>query len=536
MNKFNVGTRLTIGFSCICLLLFVAIATAIICLSDLGAGTQRIVNENVPRIAASNALRSEVDSIAISLRNMMLNADAKDRAQQTAVIENARTNIERLSGELSRITLAEQDRQILKTVIERGEAYQRGQTQLREIIAKGTEDEAKTYLSTQLRPVLLKYKEALKAQISAQEQQINDVGKEAVSSYFHSRNTLLGLGAAAIMLAIGIGFLIRRGLLTQLGGEPSVAAAIANAIANGDLAVKAVVKPHDKSSMMFAIESMRVQLSNLVGQVRVSSEKIKNGSLESAAGNQELASRTEQQASALEETAASLEQLTATVATNAQNAVVANELAVSASMVAKKGGIAVERVVETMASINEAARNISEIISVVDGIAFQTNILALNAAVEAARAGEEGRGFAVVAGEVRTLAQRSHAAAKEIKSLIETAVQRTNEGATFVAETGTTMEEIISSVGRVTQTLGEITTASAEQASGISQINAAVVQMDNVTQQNAALVEEAAAASQALEMLASDLSKTVSVFKLDNSAQSNSSKAAKRVPLYAALA
>lgn len=520
MNNLNVGTRLAIGFSCICILLFVAIATAILCLSDLGAGTQRIVANNVPRIAASNTLLSQVDTIAVSLRNMMLNTDAQDRSRQKAIISDARAHIGRLNAQLKEMNFSESDRRILTTVIERGEAYQLGQIQLLELIEHSGEDEAKVYLSTRLRPVRLKYKEALTAQIASQERQIIEVGDSAIVSYFQSRNLLLGLGVFALILAVGIGFLISRGLLSQLGGEPTVAADIANAIAGGDLSVKAVIGPTDKSSMMFAMETMRVQLSSLVAQVRTTSEQIKTGSLESAAGNQELASRTEQQASALEETAASLEQLTATVATNALNASDANELAISASAFATEGGVVVEHVARTMTSISESAKNIFEIISVIDSIAFQTNILALNAAVEAARAGEQGRGFAVVASEVRTLAQRSATAAKEIKSLIETAVERTSEGSKLASQTAATMQKIISSVGRVTQTLGEISSASAEQSSGISQINAAVIQMDNVTQQNAALVEEAAAAAKSLEFLAEELTETVSVFKLDKDATS----------------
>jgi methyl-accepting chemotaxis protein len=514
MDKLNVATRLTIGFSGVCVLLVLAIATAILRLSDLGAGTEKIVMDNVPKIAASNALRAEVDTIAVSLRNMMLNADAQDRSRQKKIISDARANIVRLNSQLNDAKLSDHDNTILGTVIENGNAYQSGQGQLIALIESGNETDARIYLSTQLRPVLVQYKQALTTLIDSQERQINEVGAAAVVSYLHSRNLLLGLGALASILAAGTGILITRGLLGQLGGEPAIAAEIARAIASGNLAVKTALSPHDRSSMMHAIASMRIQLQSIVARVRTTSDQIKAASLDMAAGNQELASRTEQQASALEETAASLEQLTATVSTNAGNARDANELAISASAVASEGGAVVERVVQTMASITDAARNIVEIISVIDGIAFQTNILALNAAVEAARAGEQGRGFAVVAAEVRTLAQRSALAAKEIKSLIQTAVERTGEGARLANQTGMTMQEIITRVSRVTETLGEISDASAEQAAGISQINAAVIQMDHVTQQNAALVEEAAAAAESLEKLAEELNDTVSVFQL----------------------
>jgi methyl-accepting chemotaxis protein len=321
------------------------------------------------------------------------------------------------------------------------------------------------------------------------------------------------LGLAALLSLLG--WRISRGLLRQLGGEPAAAAQVAHRIANGDLATSVPLKRGDDSSLMQAIEHMRSSLAKVVDEVRTGTDRIATASSEIATGNQDLSSRTEEQASSLEETAASMEQLTSTVKQNADNARQANQLAVSASEVAIRGGVVVGRVVETMGSINESSRKIVDIIGVIDGIAFQTNILALNAAVEAARAGEQGRGFAVVAAEVRNLAQRSAAAAKEIKGLIERSVGKVGEGSALVAEAGDTMEQIVASVRRVTDIMGEITTASHEQTSGIEQINQAVTQMDQVTQQNAALVEEAAAASQSLQEEAGDLSRVVSVFRLE---------------------
>jgi methyl-accepting chemotaxis protein len=312
-----------------------------------------------------------------------------------------------------------------------------------------------------------------------------------------------------------LGWRISRGLLRQLGGEPAAAADVAHRIANGDLAASVALKGGDDSSLMHAIEHMRSSLAKVVDEVRAGTDRIATASSEIATGNQDLSSRTEEQASSLEETAASMEQLTSTVKQNADNARQANQLAMSASEVAIKGGEVVGQVVETMGSINESSRKIVDIIGVIDGIAFQTNILALNAAVEAARAGEQGRGFAVVAAEVRNLAQRSAAAAKEIKGLIDSSVGKVGAGSALVAEAGKTMEQIVASVRRVTDIMGEITAASHEQTSGIEQINQAVTQMDQVTQQNAALVEQAAAASQALQHEAGDLSRVVSVFRLE---------------------
>jgi methyl-accepting chemotaxis protein len=258
------------------------------------------------------------------------------------------------------------------------------------------------------------------------------------------------------------------------------------------------------------------QLKEIIGQIKEAVESINTGAKEIAQGNQDLSQRTEEQASSLEETASSMEELTSTVKQNAENAKQANQLAIGASDVAGKGGAVVSQVVDTMASINESSRKIVDIISVIDGIAFQTNILALNAAVEAARAGEQGRGFAVVAAEVRNLAQRSAAAAKEIKTLIGDSVDKVENGSKLVQQAGSTMEEIVTSIKRVTDIMAEISAASGEQSAGIEQVNQAITQMDEVTQQNAALVEEAAAAAESLEEQAGTLSQAVGVFKVDS--------------------
>ena len=329
--------------------------------------------------------------------------------------------------------------------------------------------------------------------------------------------SLIGLGLSLPLLA-AIYFFIRRFVNRPLGGEPAAATAVADRIAACDLSVEVALKGNDTTSLMAAMTKMQHNLSGIIGQINQAAGTITTASHEIAAGNADLSQRTEEQASSLEETASSMEELTSTVKQNAENAKQANQLALGASAVAVKGGAVVGQVVETMSSINESSKKIVDIIGVIDGIAFQTNILALNAAVEAARAGEQGRGFAVVASEVRNLAQRSAAAAKEIKALIGDSVDKVGAGSRLVDEAGKTMEEIVASVKRVTDIMSEITAASQEQSTGIEQVNQAITQMDEVTQQNAALVEQAAAAAESMEDQARNLEAIVAVFKVGDKA------------------
>jgi len=329
------------------------------------------------------------------------------------------------------------------------------------------------------------------------------------------RNTAVVLGALSIIIvSFGLSFALERLVLRPVGGNPEDAAAIASRVAQGDLSQAIALRSGDASSMMAQLQRMQESLVSLVSNVRQGSEGLATASAEIAQGNNDLSARTEQQASALEQTAASMEELGATVKQNADNARQANQLAQSASTVAVRGGEVVAQVVDTMKGINDSSRKIADIISVIDGIAFQTNILALNAAVEAARAGEQGRGFAVVASEVRSLAGRSAEAAKEIKNLISVSVERVEQGTALVDQAGITMTEVVGSIKRVTDLMGEISSASDEQAQGVAQVGEAVMQMDQVTQQNAALVEEMAAAASSLKSQAEELVQTVAVFNL----------------------
>jgi methyl-accepting chemotaxis protein len=333
----------------------------------------------------------------------------------------------------------------------------------------------------------------------------------------HDRTSavLIGGGLLAALLASAIAALLTRSITPSL----RAAVALAKRVAAGDLTSRIDVHGRDEvADLMSALREMNTALVGIVARVRSGTDTIAAASTEIAAGNQDLSSRTEQQAGSLEETASSLEELTSTVKQNADNARQASQMAIAASAVATEGGSVVARVVDTMSDINDSARKIVDIISVIDGIAFQTNILALNAAVEAARAGEQGRGFAVVAGEVRNLAQRAAGAAKEIKVLIDHSVEKAEAGSKLVGQAGDTMQQVVASVRRVTDIISEISAASDEQRHGISQVNDAISQMDTVTQQNAALVEEAAAAASAMQDQAATLAEAVGVFVIDSQA------------------
>ncbi len=347
---------------------------------------------------------------------------------------------------------------------------------------------------------------------------VNLQGRVASEEYAQAQDNfenILTLTSIAVIMGVILAIIIGIMLIRAIVGPLNEAIGVANAVASGDLTSR--IEPNstnETGQLLRALKQMNDNLVDLVGKVRTGTDSITTASGEIASGNLDLSQRTEEQSSSLEETASSMEELTATVKQNADNARQANQLAAGASEVAVKGGTVVGQVVETMGSINESSKKIVDIISVIDGIAFQTNILALNAAVEAARAGEQGRGFAVVATEVRTLAQRSAAAAKEIKELISDSVNKVEDGTRLVDEAGTTMDEIVSSVKRVTDIMAEISAASQEQSSGIEQVNQAIVQMDNVTQQNAALVEEASAAAESMQDQAQALTQAVTVFKL----------------------
>ena len=520
-SNMKVGTRLALGFGMILTGLVVVLILGLTKMAQINNSLNEIVNVNNAESKLALAMRVTVLDRMIAVRNLVLLTGAAETAPEAQRIKDQEKkyadNEQKLNQMFASLpqTTPEEKTLMLK-IKEQDSAAQ-------PIIAKAAalgmankSTEATEVLIKEMRPVQKKWMEALTELITVEEKQSEEAAVEAAASYATARTLMLAIGLFAALVGIAAGVLITRSLLSQLGGEPDYAAAIAGRIAAGDLGTDVTVKANDRSSLLFAMKSMRDNLANIVGQVRMGTDTIATASSQIASGNLDLSSRTEQQASSLEETASSMEELTSTVKQNADNARQANGLAMTASEVAKKGGSVVAEVVGTMTAINDSSRKIVDIIAVIDGIAFQTNILALNAAVEAARAGEQGRGFAVVASEVRNLAQRSAAAAKEIKTLIGDSVEKVEIGAKLVDQAGATMDEIVESVKRVTDIMGEITAASQEQTSGIEQINQAITQMDEVTQQNAALVEEAAAAAESLQDQAANLSQVVSIFKTGN--------------------
>ncbi|RYE95339.1 MAG: HAMP domain-containing protein, partial [Oxalobacteraceae bacterium] len=390
----------------------------------------------------------------------------------------------------------------------------------------GSQEEANKHFEQGFLPVSKEYESIVQQLLDLQRKSIDASAQQVDAIAASSRNLLVALAGFVLALSLLCAWRLTVGITRPIGK----AAAMARRIADGDLSQDASIvvdrtSRDESGQLLLALADMNANLLRIVAQVRTGTETIATASGEIAAGNLDLSARTEQQAGSLEETASSMEELTATVKQNAENARQANQLAISAADVAARGGAVVSEVVVTMESINAASRKIVDIIGVIDGIAFQTNILALNAAVEAARAGEEGRGFAVVASEVRSLAQRSAAAAKEIKDLIGDSVDKVGAGSALVNQAGATMNDVVTSIRRVTDIMAEISAASHEQSAGIEQVNHAIAQMDQVTQQNAALVEEAAAAADSMREQSRQLTLTVSTFRLGTEDQPASAPA-----------
>jgi methyl-accepting chemotaxis protein len=518
LSKMKVGTRLGLGFALVLMFLVAVTAIGILRMAQIQDRLDHVVSVNSVATRLVVDMRNNVADRITSLRILTLMADAADMEPEMARIKEQTKKYEEANKRLSAIyaeNATPEEKSLLAQVKEHEGVAMPAIAKASELWLANDAVAATKILIKEIRPAQKKWMEALD-QLAALEDKLNEQVKVDAAAGFNSARTFMILmGAMALVISVAAAWVITRGLLKQLGGEPDYTASIAGSIANGDLSVQIDTSSTDKDSLLVEMKEMRNSLVGIVGQVRQGTETIGTASREIAAGNIDLSSRTEMQASSLEKTASAMEELTSTVKQNADNAREANQLAANASDVARKGGVVVSQVVDTMSSINESANKIVDIIGVIDGIAFQTNILALNAAVEAARAGEQGRGFAVVASEVRNLAQRSAGAAKEIKALIGDSVEKVERGSKLVGQAGVTMDEVVASVRRVTDIMGEIANASQEQSAGIEQVNHSIIEMDSMTQQNAALVEEAAAAAQSLQDQAAELARVVSIFKLD---------------------
>lgn len=512
MNFSNtkIGVRLGSGFGLVLFLMLMLTAIAITRLSEIGELTDKIIEKDWVKSEAVNIINSSTRANARRTMELLLNTDTASHPKIRERISINKKSIDDAIVTLDQLVYAPEGKALLAKIKEDRAKFAASFNKVDKLVSDTLQAEATTLMLTETLPALDTLQASINDMALLQKKLVETSGANARKTITAARVWMLVLAVSATLIGIAFAYWISRSITRPL----NQAVQVAQTVASGDLTSQIEITSSDEAGQLLqALKSMNDSLLNIVGEVRSGTSTIATASIQIANGNLDLSSRTEEQASSLEETASSMEELTSTVKQNADNARQANQLAATASEVAQKGGTVVSEVVVTMNSINESSMKIVDIISVIDGIAFQTNILALNAAVEAARAGEQGRGFAVVATEVRNLAQRSAAAAKEIKTLIGDSVNKVSVGNKLVEQAGTTMQEIVDSIQRVTDVMAEISAASHEQTGGIEQINQAIMQMDDVTQQNAALVEQAAAAAASLQNQAGHLEQVVSVFK-----------------------
>jgi len=518
MNTFKnmkIATRLALGFGLVILIGIGIAIFATLQMRSLAGQLEEIADDRMVKVAQFTEVKDNFNAIALYARNIVISSDPVLQAGEKKKIVELRASNAELLGKLGQSIKLPKGVEYMKAINENRGNYNKALDGAVALAEKGDKAGAGAILEGEvlnLQSIVFKATDESRLMQKSIAETLAKDASEAVALY----SMLLTVsGVLMLLLGTSVAWLISRGIT----GALNQALEVAGRVAAGDLTGKINISSQDETGLVLqALDRMQTALVGVVSTVRTGSEGVATASAEIAQGNNDLSQRTEEQASALEQTAASMEELSSTVKQNADNARQANQLALSASSVAIKGGEVVAQVVGTMKGINESSRKISDIISVIDGIAFQTNILALNAAVEAARAGEQGRGFAVVATEVRALAGRSADAAKEIKTLISTSVERVEQGTALVDQAGSTMTEVVNSIKRVTDIMGEISAASNEQSQGVSQIGEAIQQMDQVTQQNAALVEEMAAAASSLKTQAQELVSTVSVFDLGSKA------------------
>jgi len=512
-KNLTIAKRLAFGFGTTVALGIGIVAYAAMTMNDLSAGIGELARSRMVKVAQLTAVMDNFNAVARLSRTIIISDDRAVYEDQGQQIVKARSATSELLAKLDDTSNSPKDRELLKIVNDTRSLHDEAVDRVIDAAVKGD----KVAAAAMLGEVRTRFGVILNAVVELRSRQQEIATAQAVEASATARSSTMALiGAALLMTAIGTaaGWLLNRNLRLALGAEPDDLSHAVARVADGDLSQAFAVTDAGTTSVLANLGRMQDRLSGVVYNVRSNSEIVAAASAQIATGNQDLSQRTEEQASALQQTAATMEELSTTVRNNADNAKQANQLAQGASAIAARGGEVVGKVVATMQGINESSRKIGDIIGVIDGIAFQTNILALNAAVEAARAGEQGRGFAVVASEVRSLAQRSAQAAKEIKILIGYSLEQVKQGTVLVDQAGNTMGEIVGSIQRVSDIVAEITSASIEQSSGISQIGDAVGQMDQATQQNAALVEESAAAAESLKGQALQLVQAVAVFKL----------------------
>ncbi len=512
----KLATRLGLAFFSLVLLTLALGGFAISRLMVVHDGATDLATNWLPSIKALGELRTSANQIRRNEADHVLSVDSAEMAAIEKRLEAQREEFHQRTEKFTALISATEERVAYESFKKHKERFLTAHTQLLALSRGGEKTIAETrgFFRGESRTAFNEMVGELGRLV-----EINEKGSQAAvaaadSAYRGAFLWTIAILVAAMAIAFALALWIIRSVTRQLGAEPAEAANLARRVADGDLSVAIALRAGDTTSLMAALKRMQDSLSDIVHTVRGNAEGVATASGQISQGTTDLSSRTEEQASALEETSASMKELATTVNQNADAAQEGSRLAVDASAVAARGGEVVSQVVDTMKGINDSSRKIADIISVIDGIAFQTNILALNAAVEAARAGEQGRGFAVVAGEVRTLAQRSAEAAKEIKSLITDSVERVGQGSQLVDQAGSTMNEVVASIQRVSELMSRISSASLQQSAGVAQIGEAVNQMDITTQQNAALVEESAAAADSLKQQALQLVQAVAVFKL----------------------
>ncbi|CAN0620035.1 methyl-accepting chemotaxis protein Tar [Burkholderia multivorans] len=519
LNQLEVKTTLTGAFGILAVIVLIASGIALKDLNEANDRFSGFVSSINARAELAESVRAAVDDRAIAVRNLVLVTSPADVEIEKNAVSDAEHRVETHLAKLNAMVagapdISDKERSLAAEISRVETRYRPVALDIDRLALSNQRDAAIAEIDTQCRPLLSALIKASNDFADYTHERAAQMVQQSEDQFASQRNLLIAICLAAVAMAILAGVIITRGLLRALGDEPAALSKVTQRVAAGDLSPVQGAKDAPAGSVLASMAEMQASLVRVIGQVRAAADSIATGSSQIASGNADLSSRTEQQAASLQETASSMEELASTVRHNADNARQATTLAGTASATARRGGEVVGRVVETMQEISGSSAKMSEIISVIEGIAFQTNILALNAAVEAARAGEQGRGFAVVAGEVRTLAQRSATAAKEIKDLISESVNRVDAGSKLVEEAGSTINEIVESVKRVTDIVGEISSASEEQSTGIEQVNTAVSQMDQVTQQNAALVEEAAAATDSLAKQAQELRQAMAVFTI----------------------